>query len=93
MLRSNHKMVSNMEDGLVSARKAYVERKQRNMTFGGDRSWRDVEADETTSARTVVEEAGRPQTKKAKWEQWVGIAQRGRPESVLSPRLIFEASI
>ena len=76
------KLISEMSMRLDSARNAYVERHERKICFGaqdGGRTWVDVEADEVDLGKDVSPD----DENKAVWEQWAGIVQRGRPESLV----------
>jgi hypothetical protein len=46
-----------------------------------DRQWHDVEADEVDLNKEVVQGVGRG--KQARWHQWAGIVERGRPSSLV----------
>ncbi len=50
--------------------------------LGGDDAWCDVEADEVDLAKNIVETSNI-----AVWEQWGGLVQRGRPDSLSLFRL------
>ena len=94
----NHKAIERLEHNLLLTRKAYVENIQRTMTFGGHKnSWQDVEVDESVFDKKLIpiEEAACAD-KNMVWEQWVGMVQRGKPQSLvlirLSPLLLACAS-
>ena len=85
----NHKAIERMEHNLTLVRKKFVEETQRTMSFGGKgNKWQDVEVDESVFDKKLIpiEEADDP-TKVMDWEQWVGMVQRGKPESLVLLRL------
>ena len=78
-----------MDHNLCLLRKRYVENVQKGMAFGGKKNaWQDVEVDESVFDKKLIllEEAESP-TKTMMWEQWVGMVQRGKPESLVLIRL------
>ena len=46
------------------------------ISFGQGPHWQDIEADEATFDKTVEDSI-------AHWEQWAGLAARGRPETLV----------
>ena len=48
-------------------------------------AWMDVEGDEATFTKT--NEADGDQSKPIRWEQWLGLVERGRPNSLILERL------
>ena len=48
------------------------------MKLGDGHSWMDVEGDEATFARTHEDTGDR--SKPIRWEQWLGLVERGRPD-------------
>ena len=70
-------------------RKDYVEQKEKEIQFGDGASLKDIEADETTfdkkdvSALVTLDDAAKP----LEWEQWLGVVQRGKPETLVLHRL------
>ena len=51
LLHVNHKMIEDLDKRLCHARKTWVEAKEKDIVFGKDQKWADVEADETTFDR------------------------------------------
>ena len=74
--------VNDMSIRFDLARKKFVERRERKIKFGASdkgKTWTDVEADE-------VDLGKQPDPKDdttALWEQWAGIVERGRPDSLV----------
>ena len=74
---------------ILPFRKGYVEQKEKEIQFGDGASWKDIEADETTfdkkdvSALVTLDDAA----KQIEWEQWLGVVQRGKPETLVLHRL------
>ena len=68
---------------LDSARAMYVRKTEKTIKFGnpGAGPWQDVEADEVDLRKEEV--AGDGNIKKAQWNQWGGIVQRGKPSSLV----------
>ena len=94
----NHKVVERLRKSLAFVRKAYVEHVQAGMVFGGRKNaWQDVEVDETSFDKKFVptDEIEVPE-RNMKWEQWVGMVQRGKPTSLvllrLSPKLLCSST-
>ncbi|CAE7815218.1 unnamed protein product [Symbiodinium microadriaticum] len=93
----NHKAVEEMHRKLCLLRQEYVESKQKNIIFGNGTTWADVEADEATFDRRDISNDSQwkhlVKTKDATmlWEQWAGVVQRGKPETLalfrLAPKL------
>ena len=74
---------------ILPLRKDYVEQKEKEIQFGDGASWKDIEADETTfdkkdvSALVTLDDAAKP----IEWEQWLGVVQKGKPETLVLHRL------
>jgi hypothetical protein len=89
LLHTNHKAIEDLDKRLCNLRKRYVEEKEKGIKFGDGRSWKDIEADEATFDKRdmtgflEIEDAAKP----VEWEQWLGIVQRGKPESLVLHRL------
>lgn len=85
----NHKAIEDLDKRLALLRKEYVEEKEKEIVFGNGAAWQDVEADETTfDKKTITDVSELGNTKKPiEWEQWCGIVQRGKPESLVLHRL------
>eukprot|EP00439_Symbiodinium_sp_Y106_P025949 s725_g3.t1 len=70
-----------------------LEKKEKEIVFGDGKSWKDIEADEATFDRRLYRvlhlEFVNIQSKDCvmMWEQWAGIIQRGRPETLVLCRL------
>jgi hypothetical protein len=79
---ANHKTIENMKKSLDFERKRCVEREEKLITFGGSENWKDAEADEAVFAKTVNEKA-KDKSEETSWEQWAGLVERGRPESLV----------
>ncbi|CAK0822912.1 unnamed protein product [Prorocentrum cordatum] len=77
---ANHKMMEDMSAAVAAARQIYVEKNEPNIVFGDEaqRRWFDVEADESVF-RAQLSDDGRSKT----WEQWAGVVERGRPDSLV----------
>ncbi|OLQ10741.1 hypothetical protein AK812_SmicGene5514 [Symbiodinium microadriaticum] len=92
-LKPGTQAVEHLERGLNQVRKHYVEETQKTMTFkysNKNKKWMDVEVDEATFDKHLVplEDAkGRASDTGMKWEQWVGLVSRGKPESLVLVRL------
>ena len=67
---------------LEIARSRHVLQKQKEIHFGARHKWCDVEADEVDIGKEVD-----LQHKRAKWEQWGGIVERGQPSTLVLFRL------
>lgn len=80
LLHVNHKAIENMNTRLCQLREAWVLDQEKKICFGQSHKWADVEADEATFDRKVM-------NSKAQWEQWCGIIQRGRPSTLVLHRL------
>lgn len=72
------KAVFRIYEGLEKARAQH----EKHIKFGGDAAWCDVEADEVDLAKNIVGTSNI-----AVWEQWGGLVQRGRPDSLSLFRL------
>ena len=85
----NHKAIERMDHNLCLLRKHYVENVQKGMAFGGKKNaWQDVEVDESVFDKKLIPlEEAEPPTKTMMWEQWVGMVQCGKPESLVLIRL------
>ena len=98
LLGVNHKAVENMSSRLHEARAAYVVAREEHIVFGSGSSWEDVEGDEATFDKRDVS-GGDDQEEDIKnehcmqWEQWSGLVQRGRPETLVLSRLSPKLSV
>ena len=85
LLGINHKALEDMDQKLMALRKDFVEERQKTMKIGDGVTWIDVEGDEATFNKSST---GDVDVEKAvKWEQWLGLVERGRPESLILHRL------
>ena len=71
----------------MQLRKAWVEEKEKLILFGNGKTWTDIEADEATFNSTDLKDLAEDSNKPVIWEQWSGIVQRGRPDTLLLHRL------
>ena len=76
----------------VPVRKKYVVQKEKGIKFGASGKWSDVEGDEATfDKRDVLSDAAWEHEVKADrsmlWEQWCGLVQRGKPQTLVLARL------
>ena len=92
----NHKLVEDMATRLTYARQDFVQDRQKDIQLGSKnvsgkaiKDWVDVEGDEASFIKSNMHgvdpnvEADKPIV----WEQWLGLVQRGRPESLILERL------
>ena len=90
LLHINHKAIEDFNRRLHHVRQKYVETHEKKIIFGADANWVDVEADEATFDRCDMSSVD-PTKVKGKscilWEQWCGLVERGRPESLVLHRL------
>ena len=77
LLHVNHKSIEDMEKRLGQLRERWVRNKEKDIKFGQGGKWQDVEADEATFDKKVV-------NGQLHWEQWCGIVQRGKPQTLSS---------
>ena len=76
------KAVYRVYQNLEITRARHVLMKQKDIKYGSLQKWADVEADEVDIGKEICED-----NDKAKWEQWGGIVERGRPETLALFRL------
>jgi hypothetical protein len=69
-----------MSKRLGQLREAWVVKTEKKIQFGTGETWADVEADEATFDKKIVRG-------KLHWEQWCGIVQRGKPQTLVLHRL------
>ena len=96
LLGVNHKLVEDIRNRLTFARQDYVKEQQKTIMLGsstGNRKllqqWVDVEGDEASFTKTSmlgIDPGADPKTP-VQWEQWLGLVQQGRPESLVLERL------
>ena len=97
MLSVNHKVVEDMANRLAYARQTYVIEHQKHIKFGYDKgknfnaikNWVDVEGDEASFTKTNQRgiDPSISSDKPVVWEQWLGLVQRGHPQSLILERL------
>ena len=88
ILGLNHKHVERLSVALDEARYKCVLREEPRIQFGGLPEWVDVEADEVDLAKGAAEpDQIENDSETVIWEQWAGVVQRGRPESLVLFRL------
>ena len=61
-------------------RESWVLKTEKTIKFGAGEKWSDVEADEATFGKKIV-------NGQLHWEQWCGIVQRGKPQTLVLHRL------
>ena len=93
LLDINHKAIEDIEKKICKLRQEYVEKKEKEIVFGDGKSWKDIEADEATfDRRDISQDVELKHLIQSKdcvmmWEQWAGIIQRGRPETLVLCKL------
>ena len=80
----DHKVVEKIYCNNEVARARYVKSQEALISYGG--GWKDLEADEVDLGKGILENPTRS-THNVQWEQWAGILERGRPESLRLFRL------
>lgn len=68
------------------ARSQHVRQQEKKIKFGARHAWADVEDDEVDLGKEV------DMSKKAAWEQWGGIVERGHPKSLVHTSAIARSS-
>ena len=79
LLHINHKTIEDMSKRLGQLRESWVVKAEKKIRFGTGVKWADVEADEATFDKKM--EKGQ-----LHWEQWCGIVQRGKPDTLVLHR-------
>ena len=93
LLDINHKAIEDMEKKICKLRQEYVEKKEKEIVLGDGKCWKDIEADEAAfDRRDISQDVEFKHLIKSKdcvmmWEQWAGIIQRGRPETLILRKL------
>lgn len=82
ILEMNHKPAERIFKNLELARDQHVRKKEKAIKFGSNQKWVDVEADEVDVGKEVEMDQ-----KRARWEQWGGLVERGRPDTLVLFRL------
>jgi hypothetical protein len=85
LLHRNHKFTENLYHRVDAMRAQFVEKKQAKIKFGVTDPWPDVEADEVDLRRKFSADV--PADSAVEWEQWGGVVERGRPETLVLTRL------
>ena len=85
LLHINHKTIEDMSKRLGQLRESWFVKAEKKIRFGTGVKWADVEADEATFGKKM--EKGQ-----LHWEQWCGIVQRGKPDTLVLHRLKPPAS-
>ena len=80
------KIVSRIYNNLDIARARFVLAHEKRIQYGGSARWEDVEADEVDLGKGLVDNYDKPKLN-TKWEQWLGVVQRGSPGSLRLIRL------
>ena len=93
LMNINHKALEDLENKHCRLRQEHVEEKEKHITFGGEKTWVDIKADEATFDKKDVSNSSthqhlvRKPNKTMLWEQWAGVVQRGRPETLVLRKL------
>ena len=85
LLDLHRKPVEKIYNNLEVARARHVLHEEPKIVFGHERKWPDVEADEVDLGKEEFMTSGRQ--KKVRWEQWGGMVERGRPQTLVLYRL------
>ncbi|CAK0803421.1 unnamed protein product, partial [Prorocentrum cordatum] len=77
----DNKAIERISIAVKKQREKFVKKREKTIVFGvgNDRDWRDAEADEAVFGWAA--KADDPES--VEWEQWAGIVERGRPESLV----------
>jgi hypothetical protein len=78
----NHKPVERIFNNLEIARDQHVRKQEKAIKFGSNQKWADVEADEVDVGKEVEMDQ-----KRARWEQFGGLVERGGPDTLVLFRL------
>ena len=85
LLGVHTKAVERVYSNLKLARARHVRILEDKIVFGKKNRWADVEADEVDLGKEeVISNAG---ASKLQWEQWGGMVERGRPETLVLPKM------
>ena len=93
LLDISHKAIEDMEKKICKMRQEYVEQKEKKILLGNGQSSKDVEADEATCEKRDISQSVDyrhlmvSKNSVIPWEQWAGIIQRGRPETLILRKL------
>ena len=83
ILDVDDKVVNTIYTNYDIARSQFVMEREKTITYG---QWHDVEADEVDLGKGEDQNASSA-VKKVQWEQWGGLVERGRPDSLMLFRL------
>ena len=83
LLGQSHNSAERLSKRLNEQRCKYVRKQEKSLVFGTGKAWYDVEADEASFAKKRCEDEDGEPTNLLEWEQWAGIIERGRPESLM----------
>lgn len=86
ILDMDDKHVFRLSSNLESARSQHVRQQEKKIKFGARHASADVEADEVDLGKEV------DMSKRAAWEQWGGIVERGHPKSLVHTSAIARSS-
>lgn len=88
LLGRNHKLYERVSVSAAEFLCDEVEEREKSIEFGAEDAWPDVEADEVDLRKGTVPaaEAEDPE-RPVVWEQWGGVVERGRPETLVLHRL------
>ncbi|CAK0828792.1 unnamed protein product [Prorocentrum cordatum] len=77
LLQKNHALTESIYESLHAVRAKSVVQHEKNIKFGADLPWEDVEADEVDIAKGEDPNTDAATDKPVIWEQWGGMVQRG----------------
>ncbi|CAK0894549.1 unnamed protein product [Prorocentrum cordatum] len=83
LLQKNHKLTESIYESLHAVRAKSVVQHEKNIKFGADLPWADVEADEVDIAKGEDPNTDAATDKPVIWEQWGGMVQRGDQKSLV----------
>ncbi|CAE7324648.1 unnamed protein product [Symbiodinium sp. CCMP2456] len=96
---TNHKALEDLDKRLCKLRKDVVEKEEKNIVFGNQKTWVDIEADEATFDKRDISQDPALQHLVVKknetimWEQWGGVIQRGRPRTLVLRKLVPKLTV
>ena len=86
LFKKNHKMIERLSRSNDEARKKFITKNEKAVSFGNGTDWMDAEADEVDVTNDVdpdPEDSSKP----VSWEQWGGLVMRGFPRTLILKRL------
>ena len=92
-LAKTTKPLRTLDKKICKLRREFVENQERDIIFGNGKSWVDIEADEATFDKRDISQTPDLKhliVKKGEtmmWEQWAGVVQRGRPDTLVLHKL------